>query len=190
MRMFSVLLLLSTFISCRPSAPAEEADLVLRNGKILTMESANPEAEALAITGETILAVGTNDEVEAYVGAQTEVIDLGGALAVPGLIDGHGHFMSLGDSLMGLDLRNPRTWDEIVGRVAEAARSAKPGEWILGRGWHQEKWDAEPTPTVDGYPVHDRLSQAAPDNPVILQHASGHASIVNARAAPRCPSPN
>ncbi len=83
---------------------------------------------------------------------------------------------------MILDLTKAHSWDEIVAMVREAARAAKPGDWILGRGWHQEKWDKVPDPNIDGLPFHDALSQAAPSNPVLLEHASGHSSLANAKA--------
>jgi predicted amidohydrolase YtcJ len=83
---------------------------------------------------------------------------------------------------MVLDLMDTTSWDQIVGMVADAAAKAQPGDWILGRGWHQEKWTAPPSPNVEGFPLHDALSKASPDNPVMLEHASGHASFVNARA--------
>lgn len=160
----------------------ETADLVLRNGRIVTLDPAQPEATALAAAAGRILVVGDDDEVDPWVGEDTRVIDLEGRLAVPGFIEGHGHFLSLGHSRMILDLTEARSWEEIVDMVAEAAREAEPGVWIEGRGWHQEKWDAPPARTVEGVPVHDRLSAASPRNPVILGHASGHASFVNARA--------
>ncbi len=158
------------------------ADLVLLHGKILTMDPAFPQVEALAAKGDTIIAVGSDDHIEPHIGPHTQVIDLEGRLAVPGLIDGHGHYMSLGESLMGIDLRPARTWDEIVGIVARAAREAKPGEWIVGRGWHQDKWDHPPSPNVAGLPVHHSLSKVSPQNPVILIHTSGHGVFVNDRA--------
>ena len=83
---------------------------------------------------------------------------------------------------MGLDLREARTWDDIVAQVARAARQAKPGEWIVGRGWHQSKWDHAPEPNVEGFPLHASLDKVSPDNPVMLTHASGHAAFVNAKA--------
>ena len=158
------------------------ADLVLRNARIVTLDAARPQAEALAARGETIVAVGTWSEVEPYVGKGTEVLDLGGRLAVPGFIEAHGHFTSIGETRLGLDLTRARSWDDIVAQVAEAARTAPPGEWILGRGWHQEKWVRLPAPVVEGFPVHAALSAVSPANPVLLEHASGHASFVNARA--------
>ena len=161
---------------------SETADLVLTNGKVVTVDADFPVAEAIAVSGHTILAVGTSEEIQQYVGASTEVIDLQGNLAIPGFIEGHGHFSGLGQSKMILDLTGAATWEEIVAMVAEAAQSAAPGDWIRGRGWHQEKWDRVPVPNVDGVPLHTDLSNAAPNNPVYLTHASGHASIVNATA--------
>jgi predicted amidohydrolase YtcJ len=128
------------------------------------------------------VAVGSSAEVKSYAGASSQVIDLEGRLAVPGLIEGHGHFMSLGASLMELELRHARTWDEIVAMVAIAAAKAKPGDWIVGRGWHQDKWERRPTPSVEGLPTHETLSTASPENPVFLSHTSGHGVFVNARA--------
>jgi len=160
----------------------EPADLVLRGGRIVTLEPSLAEATALAARGGRIVALGGDADVAALVGPSTRVIELGGRLAVPGLIDAHAHFESLGRASRILKLAPHRTWDAIVAEVAAAAAKARPGEWILGRGWHQEKWDAPPAPAVEGFPVHDALSAATPDNPVLLGHASGHASIVNARA--------
>jgi predicted amidohydrolase YtcJ len=187
--------LIATVACTRPAPAGEPATLVLRNGKIATVDSAKPEAQAIAFRGDTIAAVGSDDEIQPLVGPNTEVIDLAGQFAMPGFIDGHGHFMNLGQSKMNLDLMDVKNWDEIVTMVGDAARKAKPGDWILGRGWHQEKWDRKPEPTVEGFPVHDALSKASPDNPVLLTHASGHAAFVNAKAmelagiTPKTPNP-
>jgi predicted amidohydrolase YtcJ len=116
------------------------------------------------------------------VNPSTQVIDLRGQLAIPGLVESHGHFMGFGQSKLTLDLMDVKDWDEIVSMVAAAAKQAKPGEWILGRGWHQEKWSSVPKPNVEGFPFHDGLSKVSPNNPVMLTHASGHASFVNAKA--------
>src|SRR5579863_6045825 len=160
---------------------AQPADLVLRGGRIVTLEQGGT-AQALAARSGKIVAVGTNREIQSYIAASTRVIDLNGRLAIPGFIEGHGHFMSLGASKMELNLRDAKNWDEIVAMVAAAAREAKPGTWILGRGFHQAKWDRPPEPNVRGFPVHASLSRVSPRNPVWLTHASGHAGFANAEA--------
>lgn len=174
--------LASTLACTAPTPRAEPADLVLTGGRIVTLDPARPEATALAARGGRIVAVGDDAEIGALVGPATRVVDLAGRLAVPGLIEGHGHFASIGRAARTLKLAPYATWDEIVAAVAEVAAKARPGEWIVGRGWHQEKWREVPTDAVEGFPVHAALSAAAPDNPVLLGHASGHATMVNARA--------
>ena len=174
--------LLPAIAAAAAAAFAQPADLVLRNGKIVTMNSAAPVVQALAVRGDRISALGSESDAATWIGPKTRVIDLHGMLAVPGLIEGHGHFTGVGQFRMGLDLREARTWDDIVAQVARAARQARPGEWIIGRGWHQSKWDHAPEPNVEGFPLHASLDKVSPDNPVMLTHASGHAAFVNARA--------
>jgi predicted amidohydrolase YtcJ len=177
--LFTVLVI----VNRRMHQTVEPADLILINGKIVTVDDRAPTAVWLAVLGDRIAALGSEPKgYTRYVGERTEIVDLGGALAIPGIIESHGHFTSLGSSKMVLDLTKARSWDEIVALVAEAAASAKPGEWILGRGWHQDKWDRVPEPSVDGLPVHDALSRVTPENPVLLTHASGHSSLANAKA--------
>jgi predicted amidohydrolase YtcJ len=166
----------------RAAAPPRAADLVLRGGKIVTVDDARPEAQALAATGDTIVAIGSNADIQPYIGPATKVIELNGALATPGLIDAHVHFTGVGEAARNLKLAPATTWDDIVRTVGDAAKTAKPGEWILGRGWHQEKWTHPPSPNVEGFPLHEALSKASPNNPVWLTHASGHAGFANAKA--------
>jgi predicted amidohydrolase YtcJ len=158
------------------------ADLVLRNGKLVTVDDTRPEARALAARGGVIVAVGSDHEVAPFIGPATRVIDLAGALAVPGLIEGHGHFLWIGDAEMRLKLGTARSWQDIVKAVGDAAEESEPGAWIEGRGWHQEKWDSVPEGSVDGVPTHHALSKASPENPVVLEHASGHGVFVNQKA--------
>ncbi|UCE03504.1 MAG: amidohydrolase [Candidatus Latescibacterota bacterium] len=160
----------------------QPADLLLVNGKIVTVDATIPEAQALGVRDGRIVCVGTTEEIAPFRGEETTTIDLQGRLVVPGIIEAHGHFVSLGSALLNVDLNAVRTWDDAVERVAAAAAEAEPGEWILGRGWHQEKWEEHPSPNVEGYPIHESLSEVTPDNPVLLRHASGHASIVNEAA--------
>jgi predicted amidohydrolase YtcJ len=182
-RTMSALLLLSLTAAAGCSGTAAEpADLVLTNGKIVTVDDARPEAQALAARGGRIVAVGTNEEIQPYVGPNTQVLALDGRLAIPGFIEGHGHFTGIGDAQLNLNLMKVKNWDEVVAMVAEAVKTAKPGQWIYGRGWHQEKWDKAPEPNVEGFPTHQSLSKVSPDNPVYLRHASGHASFANAKA--------
>jgi predicted amidohydrolase YtcJ len=170
-------------ISLLACAPSEDpAELVIMGGRIVTMDSAYPEATALAARDGILVAVGSDRVVDRYIGENTQVVDLGGALAVPGLIEGHAHFLSLGRAKMVLDLNRVADFTEIVAMVEAAVADAEPGHWILGRGWHQEKWTSSPEPNVSGLPYHDALSAVSPKNPVFLTHASGHASIVNAVA--------
>ena len=160
----------------------EPATLVLTNGKILTVDESLPEVQAIAIRGDRVAALGTVADIRRYVGPSTEVIDLQGQLAIPGFIEGHGHFTGVGEAELNLKLMPTTSWDQIVSMVADAARTAKPGEWIIGRGWHQEKWTMRPNPNVEGFPTHASLDAVSPNNPVLLTHASGHASFVNAKA--------
>jgi predicted amidohydrolase YtcJ len=162
--------------------PAQAATLVLTNGKVVTVDPSAPEAQAVAIRGDRIVAVGTSADIKRYVGAGTEVIDLKGQLAIPGFIEGHGHFTGVGEAQLNLKLMKATSWDEIVAMVEQAAKTAKPGQWIYGRGWHQEKWTKKPEPSVEGFPTHESLSRVSPNNPVLLTHASGHASFANAKA--------
>lgn len=169
------------FAGC-DSSSAEVADLVLINGNIVTVDEAGTVVEAVASRDGRIVALGATDDIMGFVGDGTEVLDLGGRTAIPGLIEGHAHYMRLGQTQLELDLTEATSWNEIVSIVADAVAAAEPGQLIVGQGWHQEKWTPRPTPNVDGMPYHDALSAVSPDNPVILSHASGHATFANARA--------
>ncbi len=175
----SAMLLIASHTGCVHGQPA---DLVLRNGKILTVDEKNPQVQALAARGDLIVALGSDQAIGAYIGEATRVIDLQGRLAIPGFIEGHGHFMGLGQSMMRLQLARARSWPAIVDQVEKKVKTVRPGDWIIGRGWHQEKWDHPPSPHIEGLPLHHDLSQVSPDNPVLLIHASGHSAIANAMA--------
>ena len=175
-------ILLVALATALGACSAEPADLVLRNGKIVTLEEGRPEVQALAAVDGRIVALGSDADIEGYVGAETEVIDLDGRLAIPGFIEGHAHYMRVGLSTLQLNLMDVTSWQEIVDMVEAAVAEAEPGEVITGRGWHQEKWVPRPERTVDGMPYHDALSAVSPNNPVLLTHASGHATFANARA--------
>lgn len=177
-------LVASFFVFASPFACGQDeiADCVFFGGTIATMDDDNPRADWLATKGDRILAVGRGRDYEKLVGENTQKWDLNGRFMMPGFIESHGHFLGLGESRMMLDLSAAASWSEIVGQVKVAAAKSKPGEWIVGRGWHQEKWTSPPEGHVEGYPSHTALSDASPNNPVVLTHASGHMSIVNAYA--------
>jgi predicted amidohydrolase YtcJ len=162
-------------VACQfPSGP--KADLVMRGGKFITMAGDRPVAEALAVTGERITAIGTTAEINRYIGPDTELIDLEGALAVPGFIDSHAHLMNLGFSLMRLDLVGTRSPTEITRRLQKAVDDAPEGSWILGRGWDQNDWRKKE------FPTHEVLDRVVPDRPVYLTRIDGHAGWANAKA--------
>lgn len=175
---FSFLILLLFSCQQREEAP----DTILINGNIYTGDDKMPAAQAIAIKAGLIQQVGTNEEIQKLKGDKTQVIDVEGQFIMPGFIEGHGHFSGMGYSLIDLNFLKSKNWNEIVQQVAEAAKHAKPGEWIVGRGWHQEKWDEVLESHVQGYPYHDHLSEVSPDNPVVLRHASGHALMANKAA--------
>ena len=161
------------------TADVAPADLVLRGGKVATVDPVLGNVEAVAVNGYQITAVGSNDEISAYIGPETEVIELNGRFAMPGFIEGHGHYMGLGRAKQILDLTKVNNWNEVVTMVAGAVDKAQAGEWIFGRGWHQDKWDSVPGNAVDGVPLNDTLNAISQDNPVSLRHASGHAGFFN-----------
>lgn len=168
--------------SCGGKIVKNPADLILINGVVATLDDANPTAEAVAIKDGKIFAAGSTQEIKNYLGDSTQVIDLNGKFVAPGFNDSHAHFLGIGNSKQILDLHGAKNWDEVITIVAKAAESSKPGDWIIGRGWHQEKFNPKPNPNVNGYPVHNELSKASPNNPVMLTHASGHAVFANAKA--------
>jgi len=158
------------------------ADLLLRDAVIATLDPLQPRAQAMAVRAGRVLALGSDDAIARYIGPKTEVLDLHGAFVAPGFIEGHGHLLDTGQSLMELNVGKAPNWDAIVAQVKAAVAKAKPGEWIVGQGWQQTKWNEVPQPNVDGLPLPKSLNAVSPDNPVMLSHASGHAIYVNAAA--------
>ena len=182
---FLLTLILLSAAAARPTVPqqpVQPADLVLTNGKVVTVEDELPEAQAIAMRGDRIIALGRAADMQPFVGPGTQVVDLKGQLVIPGFVEGHAHFTGVGEAQLNLKLMPTTSWEQIVSMVGDAAKGAKPGEWIIGRGWHQEKWTSRPSPNVEGFPTHASLDAVSPGNPVLLTHASGHASFVNAKA--------
>ncbi len=161
-------------VQCSNQQPVEAADLVLINGNIVTMDKNNPRAEALAVKGDTIVAVGSYKEIKTYIDKkETKIIDLQGKLALPGFNDGHVHFVYGGHALMSISLDGVTSPDEIQRSVKEKVMDKNEGEWISGRGWDQEilpgkKW-----------PAKELIDEVAPDNPVTLSRICGHCTLVN-----------
>ncbi|MEH6619111.1 amidohydrolase [Maribacter arcticus] len=165
------------------SGPKKEAaTLLIYGGPIYTVDSVQTIVEAVVTKDSIILFAGNLEEAEKYKNEQTQVIDLKGKTMTPGLIEGHGHFMGLGNAELEIDLLNTTSYQEIIDIVAEAVKKVEPGEWIIGGGWHQSKWDSLPVDAVNGFQTHDLLSAVTPNNPVYLSHASGHAGFANAKA--------
>ncbi|MEH6772251.1 amidohydrolase [Maribacter arcticus] len=178
---WSLAMILLMITAC--SGPKKEAaTLLIYGGPIYTVDSVQTIVEAVVTKDSIILFAGNLEEAEKYKNEQTQVIDLGGKTMTPGLIEGHGHFMGLGNSELEIDLLNTTSYQEIIDIVAEAVKKVEPGEWIIGGGWHQSKWDSLPVDAVNGFQTHDLLSAVTPNNPVYLSHASGHAGFANAKA--------
>ena len=190
-RFFSIIFYISLVFGCSQESQQQgnidtiqqqetvAADVVIMGGKIATVDPDLGNVEALAINGYQITAVGSNEEISSLIGPETKIVELNGRFAMPGFIEGHGHYLGLGRSKQILDLNDVKNWNEIVSMVAVAVDKANPGDWIFGRGWHQDKWDSLPDAAVDGVPINDTLNEVSAENPVILGHASGHAAFWN-----------
>ncbi len=158
------------------------ADTLYVNATFYTVNPDQPVAQALYEVDGRIAYVGSEAGARAKVGRETQIVDLGGHTVVPGLIEGHGHLMGIGYARLNLDLMNVANYEELVEKVAVAVDKAEKGDWILGRGWHQSKWEPQPAKMVKGFQTNQRLNEVSPDNPVFLVHASGHAGFANAKA--------
>ncbi|HYC86985.1 MAG TPA: amidohydrolase family protein, partial [Chryseosolibacter sp.] len=126
------------------------AELIV-TGRIYTVNPAQPVVEAVAVSGDRIVFAGSSTGIQKYKGDKTRVIELGGRIMTPGFIDGHAHILGVGYNELNLNLSDVRNFDEIVERVRVAVAKAQPGEWIIGRGWHQDKWDRKPDRVIKGF---------------------------------------
>jgi len=172
---------LSSYLAAAALAPAvlgaqSSADLVLTNGHIYTVDNARPVVSALAVRGGRIIFVGSDAEARALSGPSTTVVDLHGATVVPGFTDAHAHLLGLGTTLQRVNLAGSKSYEEVISRVQAWAKNVRPGQWILGRGWDQNRWPSKE------FPTHDALTRAFPNNPVVLTRIDGHALLANARA--------
>jgi predicted amidohydrolase YtcJ len=172
---------LPTYIALAALAPAvaaaqTAADLVLVNGNIYTVDNARPHVSALAARGGRIVFIGSDAEARSLARSTTRVVDLHGQTVLPGFIDAHAHLVGLGDQLRRVNVAGATSYEEVVNRVKAWAKDVKPGQWIQGRGWDQNRWPSK------AFPTHDALSRAFPNNPVVLERIDGHAVLANARA--------
>lgn len=154
----------------------QQADLVVTNARVYTSDVNRPIAEALAVRSGRIAFVGSNRGALALAGPRTERLDVAGKTVIAGMVDAHAHLLGLGQALRTVDLVGTRSYDDVIARVAERAKTARPGEWIRGRGWDQNDW------ADTRFPTHGALSRAVPNNPVYLTRVDGHAALVNAKA--------
>lgn len=165
--------LASTGLLGAQSAPA---DLVLTNGRIYTVDGSRPVVDAIAVRGGRVVFIGDRAGAAALAGPATRLVDLEGRTVIPGMTDAHAHVAGLGLALRNVDLVGTTSYDEVIARVVERARTTPKGEWIVGRGWDQNDWGDTRWPTLDA------LSRAVPDHPVFLERVDGHAGFVNALA--------
>lgn len=170
-RHLPAILLLGT-LACQGGGPRASIALF---GQVWTGDSARPEAAAVAIAGDSILAIGDSATIAALVGPETEVIATSSGLIVPGFADGHVHLLDGGIGLSSVDLRDAKTPAEFIGRIAEFARARQPGEWILGGVWDHENWGGE-------LPTRQWIDSVTPDNPVFIQRLDGHMALANSKA--------
>ena len=153
----------------------QAADSVYVNGNIYTMQEKDFHAEALAVRGQHLVYVGGNAGAQGYIGTDTVVVDLEGRTVIPGITEGHIHFMSIGTALLEVDAAN-KSKEAILEDVRMQAENRPHGEWIQGRGWNQETWPDRQ------YPTKEDLDSVAPNHPVLLRRACGHAFWANSLA--------
>jgi predicted amidohydrolase YtcJ len=155
---------------------AKPADLVVLRGKIWTGDENRPAAEALAVRDGRIVAIGGNDEIAAYVGGQTRIVDAFGRRVVPGFIDDHTHFVDGGMELLGIDLRLAASKEEFVQRFGEFAAKVPAGRWILAATWDHERWPGSPLPR------REWIDPVSGDHPVFVSRLDGHMALANSKA--------
>ncbi len=170
----AVIFLLATAGIAR--ATPEPADLIFINGNVYTVDAKNSHAEAIAIEGNTISFVGSNAEALQLRADGTRVIDLHGKTVVPGLTDSHCHIFGIGERELNLNLEGTNSREDFLAKVKERVAKTEHGQWITGRGWIETFWKPPQ------FPTRADLDKIAPDNPVLLERADGHASVANSAA--------
>jgi predicted amidohydrolase YtcJ len=152
------------------------ADLVILHAHVWTVDHAHPAAQALAISGNRIAAVGSEEEIKKWIGPATRQIDAQNNSVLPGFIDAHVHFSSGGSEISGVHLRDAAIPKEFARRIAEHARTLPKGEWMTGGTWDHELWGGTPLPS------HDWIDAGTPDTPVFVTRYDGHMALANALA--------
>jgi predicted amidohydrolase YtcJ len=152
------------------------ADLIIIHANIWTVDDARPRAQAVAVFGDRIIAVGSDADLQGLRGANTRVIDAGGRLLLPGFNDAHVHFVSGGEQLDSVQLNDVTSTAEFIRRIAERAKKTPKGEWIQGGDWDETKWPGSVLPT------RDLIDPVTPDNPVFLSRYDGHSYLANSAA--------
>lgn len=159
-----------------PVPQSSAADIVFKNGNVYTVDPKTPRAQAIAVTKDRIVFVGSNADAQKLVGPKTRVVDLKGNTVLPGFADAHQHLSGVGFREMNLNLEGTTSLEDFLAKVKARVAQAKPGEWVTGRGWIETHWK----PPV--FPTRWDLDKVAPNNPVILGRADGHGSVANSAA--------
>ncbi len=175
--MKSAILLLFVSVVCIMTAQTKPAaDLIITNANVWTGDDAHPKAQAVAVLGDRIVAVGSNADVSLWRGPATKTIDAGGKLLLPGFNDAHVHFVGGGQQLDSVQLNDVTSTDEFVHRIAEQAKKTPKGEWILAGDWDETKWNPPSLPTKE------MIDPVTPDNPVLVSRYDGHSALANSQA--------
>ncbi|MDT5157877.1 MAG: hypothetical protein QOH51_2234 [Acidobacteriota bacterium] len=164
---------MAAFVTPHSDAQQFEADLVIINAHVHTLDTQQPSAEAVAVYGNRIVAVGTSADIKRLSGSRTRVIDARGALLLPGFNDSHVHFLSGGFQLSSVDLRDARTPQEFAERIRRFADKLPKGRWVTGGDWDHESWPGAPLPTKE------LLDAFTPDRPVFVNRLDGHMALAN-----------
>jgi predicted amidohydrolase YtcJ len=151
-------------------------ELIIVNARVHTMEAARPTAEAVAVSGDRIVAVGSNREIKRLAGSQTRIIDAGGRVILPGFNDSHVHFMSGGFQLSSVDLRDANSLDEFAERIRRFAEKTRSGHWVTGGDWDHERWPGAALPT------RESIDPFTVDVPVFVNRLDGHMALANSLA--------
>src|ERR1700741_877189 len=175
MKLFLIAATLLIF-SLIPIQQATVADIVFKNGNVYTGNDKPSKAQAIAVKGDKIVFVGTNEAAQKFVGANTRVVDLKGNTVLPGFTDAHQHLSGVGQREMTLNLEGTTSLADLLAKVKARVDQAKPGEWVTGRGWIETHW----SPPV--FPTRWDLDEVSPNNPVILGRADGHGAVANSAA--------